>query len=309
MLRVSPNRQFLAIFTTTGKLLVVTMDFSRIISDFDTKSSAPPEQLAWCGDDSVVLYWAEILLMVGPHGDWIKYSYEIPAKLTSEIDGLRVITSERHEFIFRVPHALVDACSIGSTTPAAMLRDVVEQFVDGPVKAERSLKSIGSDLPLAVTGCIRAACAEINARRQHGLLRAAYCGASYMSLQKIHFDPWALHKACTLLRILNAVRSPVIGIPLTYVQYCHTGLRALVERLISMHHHLLAARILSMQGKGTQEVLQHWAVSKIPTSTDVPDSVVSEIIRTKLASSPGLSYAPVAYEAHKRGRTRWGGAG
>jgi len=40
----------------SGKLLVVAMDFSKIISDFDTKSSVPPEQLAWCGDDSVVLY-------------------------------------------------------------------------------------------------------------------------------------------------------------------------------------------------------------------------------------------------------------
>ena len=41
---------------------------------------------------------------------------ETPAKLTSELDGLRVITSNRHEFIFRVPESLVNIFSIGCTT-------------------------------------------------------------------------------------------------------------------------------------------------------------------------------------------------
>lgn len=49
-----------------------------------------------------------------------------------------------------------------------------------------------------------------------------------------------------MLRILNAVRSPDIGIPITYAQYCHTGLRVLVERLINTHHHALAAKITMM---------------------------------------------------------------
>lgn len=93
---------------------------------------------------------------VGPFGDWIKYSYggvffegfwylhsifnngnwlaslstnlfscsrvlfclhaEKPANLTSEVDGLRVLTPNRHDFISRVPDALVDILSVGSTT-------------------------------------------------------------------------------------------------------------------------------------------------------------------------------------------------
>ena len=40
-----------------GKLLVWTADFGRFLSEFATQSEAPPEQLAWCGTDSVVLYW------------------------------------------------------------------------------------------------------------------------------------------------------------------------------------------------------------------------------------------------------------
>jgi hypothetical protein len=178
-------------------VLVLATDFSKVVSDFDTKSSVPPEQLAWCGADAVVLYWPEILLMVGPFGDWIKYSYggvrslfsmkmlkmlftfhfstciiyhfvfqsafeahisiriihlcrlqkypprsrvgrlllrgtlraDSPAKLTSELDGLRVLTSTRHEFICRVPDARVDVFAIGSTTAGSVNLSPSLQFV------------------------------------------------------------------------------------------------------------------------------------------------------------------------------------
>jgi len=303
MLKVSPNGQFLAVLTAAGKLLVVAADFSKVVSEFDTKSSVPPEQLAWCGADAVALYWSEILLMVGPFGDWIKYNYETPAKLTSELDGLRVITSNRHEFLFRVPESLVNIFSIGCTTPAAMLRDAVQRHDDGALEAESSLKLIGDRLPAAVIGCIRAACHEMSSERQLDLLRVAQFGISYMKGKNMSCDPWALCKAGTMLRILNAVRSPDVGIPLTYAQFCRTGARALVDRLVATHHHSLAAHITTMQSKGVQKVLKHWAVSRLTTSMDSSDSAILGAIREKLASSPGMSYAQVAHEAHIRGRT------
>jgi hypothetical protein len=75
LLSASPCAQFLAVFTATGKVFVVSMNLSEVISEFDTRSRSPPSQMAWCGADAVVLYWPEILLMVGPNGDWMKYSY------------------------------------------------------------------------------------------------------------------------------------------------------------------------------------------------------------------------------------------
>ena len=45
----------------TGRLPLLvqvwTADFGKFLSEFATQSEAPPEQLAWCGTDSVVLYW------------------------------------------------------------------------------------------------------------------------------------------------------------------------------------------------------------------------------------------------------------
>jgi hypothetical protein len=40
---------------------------------------------------------------------------------------------------------------------------------------------------------------------------------------------------CRILRVLNAVRHPDIGIPITYGQYCKLEADVLVDRLINRH--------------------------------------------------------------------------
>ena len=54
---VAPGGQFVAVFTADGRLVVLTADFAKNLSEFATQSDVPPEQLAWCGADSVVLIW------------------------------------------------------------------------------------------------------------------------------------------------------------------------------------------------------------------------------------------------------------
>lgn len=49
------------------------------------------------------MYWEKLVLMVGPFGDWIKFSYEDAIYLISEIDGVRVIGTEKCEFLQKVP--------------------------------------------------------------------------------------------------------------------------------------------------------------------------------------------------------------
>lgn len=60
---------------------------------------SPPDQLAWCGSDCVVLTWPEVVLMVGPGGDWLKHPYDEPAVLSAECDGCRVVTRSKHELV------------------------------------------------------------------------------------------------------------------------------------------------------------------------------------------------------------------
>ena len=87
-----------------------------------------PEQIAWCGMDSVVLYWEESILMVGPNGDPVNYLCDEPVVLISECDGIRILSNSSMEFLQRVPDSTVSIFQIGSTEPAALLYDALEHF-------------------------------------------------------------------------------------------------------------------------------------------------------------------------------------
>ena len=56
-LAVAPNGQFIAAYTADGKLKVWLADFSKALSEFATQSDKMPEQVEWCGTDSVVMCW------------------------------------------------------------------------------------------------------------------------------------------------------------------------------------------------------------------------------------------------------------
>ena len=67
-----------------------------------------PLQLCWCGTDAVLLQFPELLLLVGPYGDYVSWhvSHERLA-MVSELDGVRLVSSSRHEMLRKVPDCLV----------------------------------------------------------------------------------------------------------------------------------------------------------------------------------------------------------
>lgn len=112
---VSPMGKTTATFTENGGLWVVNSSFTENHDEFNTKSKAPPHQLAWCGEDCVCLTWlpeqlsrsSSLLLMVGPKGAYNKFIYDGPIHVVTECDGLRVFTQETCEFLQRVPGSLL----------------------------------------------------------------------------------------------------------------------------------------------------------------------------------------------------------
>ena len=56
-LSIAPNGHFVAAYTADGRLKVWTSDFTKALSEFATQSEKMPEQLEWCGADSVVMCW------------------------------------------------------------------------------------------------------------------------------------------------------------------------------------------------------------------------------------------------------------
>lgn len=125
---VSPNGSFLALFTSEGKLWVVSIDFQTSLADFQTNSVIPPLQMTWCGSDSVLIHWEDTILMIGPSGDYLKYPFEGVVNIVTEIDCARIITKDKCEIIERVPFVNESIFRFGSTSPGAILYDANDFF-------------------------------------------------------------------------------------------------------------------------------------------------------------------------------------
>lgn len=296
---VSQNAKFLAAFTHDGRLVIMTSDLSDIIFDYTCESALPPEQLAWCGMDSVLLYWDDMLLMVGVGGA-VQYFYDEPLILIPECDGARILSNTSMEFLQRVPDSTVSIFKIGSTEPAALLYDALDHFDQRSAKADENLRLIRSSLPEAVEVCIDAAGHEFSISQQQKLLRAGSYGQAFCS----QFQRDRIQEMCKTLRVLNAVRNQEIGIPLSIQQYKLLTPSVLIGRLINAHQHLLALRISEYLGMNQEVVVMHWACSKITASSAIHDTSLLEILLEKLKLCQGISYAAVAAHADKTGRRK-----
>ncbi|VVA29168.1 PREDICTED: vacuolar [Prunus dulcis] len=265
-----------------------------------SQSALPPEQLAWCGMDTVLLYWDDILLMMGPRGDPVRYFYDEPIILIPECDGVRILSNSSMEFLQRVPDSTESIFKIGSTSPAALLYDALDHFDRQSAKADENLRLIRPSLPEAVEACIDAAGHEFDVLRQRTLLRAASYGQAFCS----NFQRDHIQEMCKTLRVLNAVRHPDVGMPLSIQQYKLLTPSVLIGRLINSYKHFLALRVSEYLGMNQEMVIMHWACSKISASLAISDATLLEILLDKLKLCKGISYAAVAAHADKNGRRK-----
>jgi hypothetical protein len=300
----SPQANAIASFTESGGLWVVKADFTEFQAEFNTKSKAPPNQLAWCGEDCVCLSWLpeqlgrpnSLLLMIGPHGDYNKFIYDGPIHLVTECDGVRVFTQETCEFLQRVPNATLDIFKIGSLEPAAVLYDAYREFEKKNASSIRNIRTIKEQLPKAVSTCLEAACDEFDPGLQRKLLKAASYGKSFCE----NFKHSEFISTLKKLRVMNAVRSSDVGIPITNKQYETLTQEVLVDRLVNRFHHLLAFKVCEYLELKPENVLVHWACAKV--RSDEPDKAILGSIKSKLQQSESASYAVVASTAYRVGK-------
>ena len=303
----SPSGEALATFNESGSLWVVKSDFTENHAEFDTRSSSTPSQVAWCGEDSVCLYWepeqvnnregnVSLLLMIGPNGDYSTFTYDSPIHLVTEIDGVRVITNDSCEFLQRVPEANFDIFKIGSLTPSAMLYDAYIEFEKKNASSINNIRSIKNSLRGAVNACLEAAANEFDTSLQKSLLRAASYGKSFCD----EFEHSEFVNTCKILRVMNAVRDSNIGIPITLDQYKRLTPKVLIDRLVNRMQHLVAYRICTYLKIKPNNVLVHWACSKVLSNED--DHVILDSIDKKLSECEGVPFSTVASTAYSVGK-------
>lgn len=302
---ISPNGQLIAILDTSGWIRVLSTDFTKHLSAFETGVAASPRLMTWCGLDAVLLDCKDSLLLIGPYGDSIRYPYEDLVFLKQEIDGARVFSSSKVEFIGRVPTASQNIFQIGSVAPSALLYDAKRYFDEKSIKADENMREIGEEkLPLAIKHCIEAGLSEWEPIHQQALLQAAAYGLAYYKSKSL--DPDTLKNACQSLRVLNAVREAHIGFLITYPQLVQLGMPMLLTWLAKSKQHLLALRIAQMIGSGAQDVVLDWALTKIRSeiSNGLSDDVLYGALSPKLRSCVGIPIAHIAQYAHSSGRPK-----
>lgn len=299
---ISYNFEYLAMFTDTGLLWIGSANLEKVYCVFDTGCLSRPKQLAWCAMGAVICYWDDYLDVVGPTKDTVRYQMDSAVHLVQEVDGVRIIGSDTHELLQRVPAAVEQVFKIGSMEPGAMLFDASKEFEKKSARAEEYIRMIKDRLSEAVQQCIQAAAGEHEPAVQRGLLRAASFGKSFLN----DMPPQAFVTMCRNLRVLNAVRDYMVGVPLTYSQLEKLTMKTLIDRLVLRRHYCLAIRIcdyLKMpKGEGASRILGHWACYKVQQA-NVDDEEIARAINSKLGETPGISYSEIASKAVDCGRT------
>lgn len=187
---------------------------------------------------------------------------------------------------------------LGSTAPASVLLDAVDQLEKKSPKADDNIKLIYSSLDEAIDMCIRAAGNEYSSHWQKQLLKAASFGKSVLDL----YNSDDFVNMCETLRVLNAVRDYRIGLALSYEQYLRLTPSKLIQRLINRQEYLLAIRVSDYLRLPTDKIYVHWASQKVRNSTSDEDTICSTVV-AKLADKRGVSFDTIARAAYDEGRT------
>lgn len=304
---VSLNAGHLALFTDSGYLWLGSTDLRKKYCEIDCDIIHKPKQMLWCGNEAVVLYWEKdnTFLIVGKHGHKVAQFYDSSVFLVPEIDGIRIISNTQHELLQKVPEVVQKIFRINSTEPGSFLLEASKQFQKGSHKANEYICLVKSDLETAVNQCIEAVGYEFDTDIQKTLVRAAQFGKCF--IPDMRSDSYV--EICRLLRVLNAVRDPKVGIPITITQFNYMGRRnqGILKRLITRNYYYLAlqiARYLKLHEKeGISYILVHWAKYKVSQSHLEEESVAREIAE-KLGYSSGISYSEIASTASAYGRRK-----
>lgn len=339
----APNGRFLACFTEASMLTVISTSFETKLLDFDTSegSNTPPLEMKWCGEDSVVLHWKNLgVLMAGPRGDWLRFPYEGTENLylLPEMDCCRVVTDSSVEILQRVPPATALLLRIGSIETTAMLLDASDAYHSGSPTSDEAARAIVQTgmLEDAIESCTDSATKEFDIFTQKRLLRAASYGMHY-SYKTVEGErdsiiggpitgsdkqtgilpsstTVAFVDAARKLRILNALRNPDVGFLLTAGQLDAMTPTGVVARLIAMKRPALATEISKYLGlpKSVQLYARaSKAAAFVEAATHLSDSETAErairIINGEEneGASPTMNrggYATVALAANKAGR-------
>ncbi|XP_052253971.1 vacuolar protein sorting-associated protein 16 homolog [Dreissena polymorpha] len=297
---ISINNRYIALFSEKQVIWIGTADFKKKC-DFKPKTSKKPTQLVWCGSGAVVALWDKLMLVIGRDQQYFYFNNDAAVHLVEEEDGVRIVGRDSVEFLRKVPQVTEQIFKIASMEPGAMLFEASREFDKQSQRADEYIRTVKDQLETAVSQCIQAAGHEYEPSKQRRLLKAATFGKCFLT----DYNPEPFVNMCQMLRVLNQVRQPPIGIPLTYTQLERLTMPTLIDRLVNRKYFYLAIRICQYlklpEAEGASRILAHWACYKVQSKGE-DDEQVARAIADKLGDTPGVSYSDVANKALEVGR-------
>ncbi|CAI4053474.1 tethering complex subunit VPS16 SKDI_16G2250 [Saccharomyces kudriavzevii IFO 1802] len=273
------SRGFICLYNMKYNKLQIFKDPTRVLMEHDLDSA--PDDICWCGNDTIACSFEDEIKLYGPDGLYVTFWYPFNVtNLRAEIDGLKVITTEKIYFLSRVQPQTSNIFRIGSTEPGAMLLDSFGLLEDHAPKAIEILKNFV--LEKGVLDCITAAVDEFEPKLQKTLLNAASFGKA--SLQYKSFNASIFVDACNTIKLLNCFRS--FGIFLTAEEYKSVSLKGVIDRLLAYHKYYECIQICKLADKRflLGYVFTEWAKDKIKVSSDMEDDELLETIKSRLSA-------------------------
>ncbi|CAF2840781.1 unnamed protein product [Rotaria sp. Silwood2] len=203
----SSNYKNIAMLKDNGDVLIGFKDNLGQPQAFTLKYTSSNDKnkitdIAWCGSDTVIgtrsssKTWFDLLIINGKHSQPMTEKsrqaitndtlcYTSPVWLSTEIDGVRIISGRTLDFFQRLPDEVFNIFDLLSTTPGAKLYSAYMEYKYENQMSEmllNELKTSGSKYGLedAVKECISAASNEHDSSIQKLLLKAALFGRAFL---------------------------------------------------------------------------------------------------------------------------------
>lgn len=310
----SSNGALIALFNSkASKIFVIRKEFDTILLEYDTSNeSSLPHMVEWAGNDAIILSLRDEIKLIGPGQKSISFFYDIIEQedfdiglilngreddlsftipiIKSEKDGLKIITGNKVEFLSRVPESSINLHLVGSSHPSSILLDCVDKLAQQSSKADTNISLLKSEnsLRVAMKGCLDAALEEFSPLWQKKILKAVSFGKIY---DNNYHDAEEYLKVLNTVKVLNQIRSPEVGIFLTYTEIMEVGWEGVIEMLLKRSQHLLALKVINLLDlqNCSSLVYVHWCCSKIKKELNMSDIELFKIISKKLLPGQGVS--------------------
>ncbi|XP_055324768.1 vacuolar protein sorting-associated protein 16 homolog [Sitodiplosis mosellana] len=305
VMSVSYNHRFLALYTNNGIVWMGTSDLQTKYCEFKTNQSEKPKQIEWILDsenysqaEAIVIAYSSLLLVVTVAGDSNMYSYDSVPFLIPEMDCVRILSNTEHEMLQKVPNCVNNIFKINSQKPSSYLFGAYQKYEEKSHQSDEYLGLIKNKLEESVNECIEAAGFEFDANTQKSLIRAAYFGKAFIA----GHNPDKYIETCRVLRVLNALRDPKIGVPLTYAQFNRLKPHVVLDRLVFRKFYGLAIQIAKHLKLPESRILEHWAFNKVTYDKNDDDVARKISEKLKMAGAQGISFCNIAKKAQELGR-------